>query len=768
MKKVLFTSAALGALVFANAAYSQEDDVITVTTQKREQAIQDVPIAVTAYDQEAMDALGIQQFDDLADFVPGLEVQEQSANNPGFVIRGITSDSGEANIEPRISIYKDGVSIARSRGSFVELLDSSVEVIRGPQPTLFGRSALIGAINVISNKPQFDDTITGSLRAGVGNLDYRLVEGMVNLPVSDTVALRGAARYKKREGYIENLIGEDLNGYETAAFRLAARFMPSDVLDVNIIADHQIDDNPGTSFKSGTFFPAPGASIDPWEPAALSAFGGIEGGRDLGLERTVTSVTGLVDYEINDIFSVSSITNWRTFDSSEVFDPDGFAGNLFAFAENAESDQWSQELRLNFANGPLTGFVGGSYFSEDGFQNVPLYYDERYAQALLGGFLFTDTPETPQNPLPEALLPTVNADPTSPLFGTPLGIFNEEFTNYGETISYDLFADASYQVTDRLELTAGARWTKDEKTAGYSADADTTSALTGAGLFVGGAIFNNGQRVDVEDEFDGVTWRAAANYDLTNAITVFGNVARGRRPEVLAYQNDTSDVGINPDNFVTIDAEEVDAYELGVKANLGVFYGDASLYSYDYTNFQTSIIDENGVIQPINAGNASATGFEATAYWQAADWVNLFAIYAYSDATFDETDDEGNPQAFGGNVFRLQPENAYSLGATFTYEPSFGLLEFTPVWAWKSEVFFDNDNDLTDAVQNEFQDAYGLLDLRLNYTAPQSTFEVELFVENALDEEYIIDAGNTGDGFGIATYIAGAPQTYGITLKKEF
>ena len=167
MHRVLFCSAAVAALA-AGAASAQpaEDpmrDEIIVYTQKREQSVQDVPIAVTAYSEEQLKRLGVQQFDELADYVPGLEVQEQSPNNPGFVIRGITSDSGAANIEPRVSVFQDGVSISRSRGSFVELFDASVEVAKGPQSTLFGRSALIGAINIIQNKPtyEFDAEIRG-------------------------------------------------------------------------------------------------------------------------------------------------------------------------------------------------------------------------------------------------------------------------------------------------------------------------------------------------------------------------------------------------------------------------------------------------------------------------------------------------------------------------------------------------------------------------------------------------------------------------------
>lgn len=504
MKKYLLMTACC--FVVSDMAFAQANfnDEIVVTAQKREQNIKDVPLAITAYGQEQLDQLGVQQFDDLADFIPGLEVQEQSANNPGFVIRGITSDSGEANIEPRVSIYQDGVAISRSRGSFVEIFDSSVEVIRGPQPTLFGRSALIGAINVTSNRPDYE-AFTGKVKLGGGNYDYRFAEGFVNIPLEDKAAIRFSGRYKKRDGYIENATGgQNFNGFETYAGRISLGLRPTNNLDINLIANYQLDDNPGTSFKSGVFLPSPDGSINPSDAAALNTFGGFQNNRELGLERDVLSLTSLIDLEINSYLTLSSVTNYREFQSSEVFDPDGFAYELFAFAENAESQQFSQEFRLGFdMDNGFSGFIGGSYFDEDGSQSVPLAYNEIVVQALLGGFLFTQPPGTVQSPAPFAALPTVNANPASPLFGAPLGFYEEVFANFGDTQSYDLFADGTYAVTDRLEITAGVRYTADSKTSGYTANAIRPSNLTGAGIFLGTGIFADGEIIERSDDFEG-------------------------------------------------------------------------------------------------------------------------------------------------------------------------------------------------------------------------------------------------------------------------
>ncbi len=781
VKKLGLITAVLSCV--STPAFSQDSnlDEIIITAQKRDQNIQDVPLAVTAYDTQKLEQFGVQQFDDLAALVPGLEVQEQSANNPGFVIRGITSDSGDATIEPRVSIYQNGVSISRSRGSFVEIMDSQVEVIRGPQPTLFGRSALIGAINVTSNKPDFQ-SLSGQLRVGTGNFDYQLVDGHINVPLStDKAAARIALRYKKRDGYVENLIGENLNGFDTFAGRLSLAFKPSDDLNITLIGGYQSDDNPGTAFKSGTFLtpvntPVIG-STSPFEPAALSAFGNFHQGRDLGLDRTVKDVTALINYTMNGSLSLSSISSYRVFESFEVFDPDGFEYELFSFAEDSQSEQFSQELRLNIAlDNKFSGFIGASYFDEEGFQRTPLGYTESITQALLGGFLFTNLPGRPQNPAPLASFPTINVNPSSPLFGTPLGLHSEEATNFGDTQSWDLFADGTYSITDRLDLTAGLRYTWDNKKSAYAVNAPTPSALTGAGIFLGTAIFSNGAPVEQENNFDGLTGRFGLTYDITKEITFFGNYARGRRPEIINYQLDPNDFSIFAtgqllDNFQILPTEDTTSYEIGLKSSFfdGALYTDASAYLYDYENFQSSIVNNaSGQIQAINAGRASAFGIEASLFAQPHQAIEFFALYAYTDATFDDVDDAGNAQRFGGNRFRLTPKQSLTLGGTLSHSFDYGHISLTPIYKWKSRLFFDNDNDSIDGVQDEFQKAYGLIDISLKYMTPRKEWHVDFSIKNATNKKSLLDAGNVGGIFGIPTFIPAPPRHYNIAVTRTF
>lgn len=802
MRRILKTSAAALALAAAGATVDRaaaqniadvfdadDADVIIVTAQKREQDIRDVPLAVSAFEQSDLDALGVQQFDDLADFVPGLEVQEQSANNPGFVIRGITSDSGDATIEPRVAIFQDNVPISRSRGSFVELFDTDVEVARGPQPTLFGRSALIGAVSLKSRRPVLGE-LSGNVRVGGGNFDFLLAEGAFNFPLGDKAAVRFATRYKERAGYVENLIEDDLNGFALAAFRGSLRIQPIDTLTIDAIFNYQKDDNPGTSFKSGTFLPraADGTLgvLDPGAPAALSSFGGIEGGRPLGLERDVTSATLLIDWELSPGVTLSSVTNYREFESSEVFDADGFDLPLFAFAENADGEQFFQEIRLGFENfGGFSGFIGGSIFDEEGRQNVPLFYDERVAQALIGQFLFSAPPGVEQVPPPLAALPPVALgptgapallDPNDPTSVIPLSVFNEEFTNFGDNTSYDLFVDATYAITDRLDVTAGVRWTQDDKRSLYSANSNGVSALTGAGIFVGANVFNGGQPVGVSDDFDGLSWRFAVKYDVADNATVYANYGRGRRPEVLGFEADVSEIGVDPDNFFTVEAETTDAFELGLK---GDFFGrlttDIVGYYYEYTNFQTSVLNDVGASVPVNGGNASGFGFEGQATFEVTDNFLIFSSYAFNGVEFDDEDEDGATQIRAGNRFRLAPEHALAVGGALSYDCRCGAFRLTPIYAWRSEIFFDDDNDRpelqggVDLFEDERQGAYGTLDLRLVYEPSfRDGVVIEAFVENLTDTDYLLDAGNTGDAFGIPTFIAGPPRTWGVYLSVAF
>ncbi|WP_269714399.1 TonB-dependent receptor [Caulobacter sp. NIBR2454] len=755
--------AILAGQAHAEAETEAAVDSVIVTAQKREQSVKDVPIALTAYSGQFLDEIGVQEFEELSLFVPGFEVQNQSPNNPGFVMRGITSDSGEATNEPRVSVFQDGVSISKSRGSYVELFDNErIEIAKGPQSTLYGRGALIGAVNIVQAKAK-TEAFAFSAKGEVGNYGYVMGEAMVNMPLSDTVALRVSGRTKQRDGFVENLLGgEDFNSTDTKAGRVALRFQPNDRLNIDVVANYQEDHPSGTSFKSLTYAPTnptTGAVIgdlDRNSGAALSAVAGFQNNKPLGLDRKVYGVTALTDYKISDALSLSSITAYRRFEGEEIFDADGFSLPLFVFSEIAWGRQTSQELRLNYdAGGSLTAFAGVSYFHENGSQRVPLSVNEKVYALVSTGQL----PKPNGLPLPVIL--------SIPAVGPLKADHREAFANYGETTSYDYFADATWRPIDRLELTAGIRYTQDDKTSGYSAVLMNGGSVLGGstatvarGLIAQPTPGGMPQYSSLDD--DGITYRTVARYAATDNISLYASYARGRRPKVLGVAAPTTPGGNV--RFNILPGEVVDSIEVGAK---GEFLNrtltlEGSVYDYSYENFQTSIRNDAGQVVSINAGKASAYGFEGQANWRPNTNTRLFATYGYNHSRFDVG-------LFEGNSFRLSPDHSASFGAKVDFPVMQGKLSVVPTYTWQSKVFFDNNNDrpdlqAADKIVDEFQKAYGLLNLRVNYAPENGMWEVGAFANNILKQDYIKDAGNTGDGFGIATFIAGEPRYYGVSL----
>ncbi len=841
----LLAAVSLSALV-AGAAQAQSNDLIDeliVTAQKREQAAIDVPMALTAYSGDRLEKLGVQDFQQLSRFTPGLLVQDQSPNNPGFVMRGITSDSTEATAEARVSVFQDGVSISKAQGSYIELFDlERVEVAKGPQSTLYGRGAMIGAVNLIQAKA--DPSATSAwAKLGGGNFGQVNAEGYVNLPLNEQFAVRLAGRLRERDGYVENALGGDaFNSISTYAVRGTLSYRSGGKLSADLIYNYQHDDPTGTAFKSGGFSPASPltgqvlAGREPWEPAALAAPASFGQG-DLGVDRTVQGATALVNYELTDSLTLASVTAWRQFESKEVYDPDGLALPILTGLNHGKGNQWSQELRVNYdAGGRWTGFFGGDFFHEDGSQRTPLQFDERMSLAVLTGQLNAGAANlgfAPTTPAPTAVFNNTAftgalvqgiaaALSGNRLLLTPTQAgaiaanlrsnHQETALNRGDLDSIDLFGDVTFRATDRLELSGGLRWTRDEKTTTFSsatiggrsvlggvigaaqlAATGTAGNLALANGIIGGLQLpivqqipaaqlpnfgltfqpttGNGQAFSADNEDSSFTWRVVGRYALTDDANIYASYARGRRPEVMQAGPPTTPYAAP--RFERVEAETVDSYEIGVKTHLreqGLRL-EGAVYYFDYDNFQT-IQQQGTVFITTNAGKAKAYGFEGQADWAVAGNVDLFATYAYSHARFDGG-------AYDGNHFRLSPDHTLSVGGSFRMDALGGQFDFRPSYSYRSKIFFDDNNDLpqyqrpprvfvADAAQDELQKAYGLLNLRLAYTPADYPLVVEAFVNNALDKEYIIDAGNTGDSLGLPTFIAGAPRMYGVSMAWKF
>jgi iron complex outermembrane recepter protein len=765
-------------LLFAPALLGAQEivqlDQLTVTAQKRVQSISDVPVPITAYTGVLLEQAGVSDYKGLAPLVPGLFIQEQSPNNPGINLRGITTDSGDPRSETRISIFQDGVSISRSRASVVELFDlERIEVLKGPQGTLFGRGAEIGAFSIIQNKAK--NETSGSLTAGFGDHAERRASGHVNAPIAGTQVFgRFAFAWREHDGVVDNLAdGSTLNGKDTLALRGVVRWLPTPQTVVDVIANWQRDRPPGTGFKSGVI-PTSRGDTNPFTAAELNRGGA------LGLDRTVGGITAIAAHSFSKAWSLTSITGWREYDSYEDFDGDGSRLFLLEFAEDSRGRQFSQEIRVNYDDGGrLTGFAGASYFHENGTSRVPFYTDERQLWPFLAGS-FRDglvsggLPAAlagllvpPANPfVPQATLPVTFAGFNNPMLppsiralsglaGAPLRPYRaDEYTQSGRTRATDLFVDGTWRATDRFELTAGLRYTREKIDSAYEASNGSPPTL--------GFIVNSipgypylptaGQRraSDSSDSWDG---RLLGRYVFSKTLNAFASISRGHRPESLLVDSTTTR---------SVREETVVNYEAGLKGTLrgGRLQWTASAYQYDYAHFQTTVLSL-GRFTVVDAGNATGRGLELGLQGRVDDRLSVFANYGLTDATFDDTDDSGLPQEYAGYTFRLTPKHAFSVGGTLTTAPTgAGQFYVTPVLMYKSKHYFEDNNAAFGYSLR--QDGFATTNLRVGWRSPKGRWEVSAYADNLFDKEYLIDAGNTGGSFGIPTFVAGDPRRIGM------
>lgn len=744
---------------------------LTVTTQKRVQSIKEVPIAISSLPAEMILDNNVETFANLSDYVPGVQIQEQVVILPSFVIRGLTSDDSNFNVENRVSVFQDGVSISKAISSYVEFFDvDRVEVLKGPQGTLFGRSAQIGAIHLVTKRPT--DQLSLSGQVGGGNFNQRYGQFALNLPIVPGKLLsRFSGIVNYRDGYVENNLQDDMMGKGTLAGRASFRYLPTSKTVVDLILNYQADDAPGTAFKSGTFAPTDGDTRF-WTRADLD-----DANNELGATRDVLGLTLDINHSFNDLWSLSAITGYRTLNGREIFDSDGTAANALQFDYDADYWQFSQEVRFNYKNNNWSGFAGVNYFIDEGNADLSSAYDERSMFALFSGFF-----------LPQPIPLTVNGEPNlavavNPLTGIPLKPEHREQSLYGSrNYAYDVFADVTYQINEKWDINFGGRFTQEylesylenplpseNGTLGFvltgTPTAPQPNALFALTRSVDGEV--GGRYVD-ERDFNAFVFRATTHYDLNEALSLFGSISTGRRPYVLDLDagRDANDAPLTTTNV--LNDENVTNYEVGVKSLLfdNRLMLNVSGFIYKFTNFQTSVNDlsEGELFETQDSGSATGRGLELDTRWLIHPKFELFGNYALLNSTFDDEDSDGNRQELAGNRFRLTPRGSGAIGFDFMTPLSNRSeaiqFQLTPSYTFKTHHYFEDQNTI-----GLEQEGFGLLNLNATFIFPSYGAQLQFFANNLLDEKYIIDAGNTGGAFGIPTFVAGPRRFVGAKLR---
>lgn len=791
---------------------------VIVTTQKKKQSSLEIPVAVSAVTGSVMEKLNLHQLDDVAQFTPGVQIQLQSPNNPGYVIRGVTSDDGEAYSQPRVSVFMDGVSTSRSRASAVELFDlERMEVAKGPQGTLFGRGAEIGGISIIRHKPV--DNLSGELSMNYGSYNQRQVSGFINTPIiKGKLANRFAFDYDARDGFIKNEAGGRLNGKNALAFRNSTQWWANYDTSIRLVLDYQHDDYPGTSFHS--INPMYGNS-DPNSTANLEA------GKKLGIKRNVGGALLNIDHNINHRWSFNSITGFRAFNSKERFDADGTYLPLLLCQEKGKGTQFSQEFRFNYDDkNRFSGFVGASYFYENSSQDInakanlqylyPAFIQKSVKASLssqidnVKGLLAQMLPAAyqpmvdatlaklmskwfPENPtvdangklIPQTATPDIYGDLKTALGAVGMDLdqvlagmgdngrtiqatlqgisakpldtaYTEQGKNYGTNQAVELYADGTLKLTKNLNFTLGVRGTYENQETGYSSS--TVPSMFGAVLY---HPTENGAKVMAKDSYWSWVGRAALNY-MIGRNNIYASLSRGRRPGVLYFNND-------PKDFETLKPEIIYSYEAGVKGSLlqGRLNYDLCAYYYDWYNYQTSVFNATtSKYEYDDAGRAHSLGIEASISYSPCRYLNLFGNWSYIEGKFNNKDDNGNKQRFAGNRFRLTPKNSFAVGFDLNVPTGKkASIYFRPTYSWKSKVFFEESNEpeLT-------QGAFGLLNFTAGYRMQPGKvyYEIGAFGKNVLDEKYVVDAGNSGRQIGFPTYVGGTRSVVGVMFKIGF
>ncbi len=737
-------------LVLENNAINMEG--VTVTSQKRTQQILDVPITMSVIDSKMITDNHITELDKLSEFVPGLQIRMQGTDRPSFIIRGINSDEVSPADPPRISVFYNDVPISRQNGAAMELFDmQQVDVLKGPQGTLFGRGSEIGAINFVSQKPS--NNFNGFLSAGIGNFNQKEIDGAINIPIiKDKLLIRAAGIYDYQDGYIKNTFGGRLSGRNTKAGRFSATYLPTVNDKIDFVLNYQKDNNPGLGYMSMSY-PNTTGSSNPYNYVTS-----LEQGKNLSNDREIFDATLTMKHFFNENNYLTSISSIRKISTYTRWDGDGTAAPAIDMSENDGARQFYQEIRYNYsiANN-LKGSIGGSYFGEKASQT---YWFSPNEQNMFNLFFNTGYLVTPDGqPYPVTNLPL---DPQlGPIGGLPLVTdHQEEDNNYATNQTLQGFADINYRLTSKLSIIAGVRvindWIKLTNNAQMTGGSPSTLG------FLSGNYPNLFFKPSAEQEIDTktfvLTYRAGLKYAFNENSTLYASYGIGNRPKVPQFTS--------TGEKQTLNAESVNSYDLGFKTviqqriwfDIGVFY-------YGYTNFQSyawiadaSTGQFNYIM--IDGGKASAYGAEASVKYELFRGLQFFGNYAYIHDRFAANNNNGDKQQYANNTFSLSPDNSFAIGLNARVGIARNVYLFAiPSWSYKTRIFFDDANTMK-------QNGYGLLNFRggIEYKNVSLAF----WGSNLLKEKYIISAGNTGSLFGDPTQIPGAPVMFGTKISWKF
>jgi iron complex outermembrane receptor protein len=694
---------------------------IIVTAQKREQSLQSVPISITALSGEDMREADIFSLDGIAERTPGFSMGSFNKGQPQLYIRGIGSNDDGAGADVSVVTFIDEVYIGRAAGQVFELFDlERVEVLRGPQGTLFGKNAIGGAVSLHTSKP--DENFMGRAEVSAGNLNSLVLRGLVSGPISDNVFGKIAVNSRKRDGYVESLVtGDKLADQDTLNTRGALRFVPSDELEIMLTADYGQSRENG----QGRIIVGPGllfASAVASNPEAVGnnrkSFADEPGKADTD----IWGISARVNWDVGN-GTLSSITAYR---ESKYDMLDDTTGNNVVTAGPLDSHTWidesaeqiSQEIRYSSTalDDRLSWVAGLYYLVED------VYREE--SSAIGFGF--------------------------APTFGTAT---SRSFMD-NKTDSTSVFADFTYNFTDAFSLTAGGRYTDEKK----------NSHIIGVAPTVVPHTIAEDYNVRSSKSWTAFTPRIVLNYQVNESVFMYASISEGFKSGGYPGTPANAEAAGSP-----FDQEDATAYELGIKSELfdNRLRLNVAAFSTDYQDLQVLLRKirfpgDLGIVVTDNAADATSKGIEVEFTALLTENFEISGNYAYLDAKYDNyLEPNGTDNA--GNRLRNAPENAVNLVARYSRTLGNGAeLGIRYEYINQGKTYQDPRNE-----EGAAKPKYTVSNLRASYAPSEANWELSVWAQNLFDEEYFTHAWPAqpfASGFGAAA----PPRTYGVTALVNF
>jgi len=747
IQKRLVGATALAVMTLSGAAAAQMQlEEVVVTAQKRAESAQDVPVALTAISGESIENMGIGNMGDLTQMSSSLTIQESGNRNESPVsIRGIGTFSYAIGVEPSVSVIIDDLPVATTGQAFANLADvERVEVLRGPQSTLFGKNASAGVINIVTKNPS--EEFEGSVEVTGADDDYYRFAGSVSGPISDSVGFRLNAYYDDFGGNIENALGgDDLQATESQGMRAKVRIDASEDLVVTISADYNELDQ---TFSASTFREVSpdaqwlknfglGVSQDVWFSGI-----GLKAGEDnfKGAASTIPqsasedySVSVKLEYQLGE-HTVTSITGWRNWEYTNLTDLDG-AADLFgsSWDQNSfyEIDQVTQEIRIISPASDTFEYVAGFWYSQSD-------YDRSFVR--------------------KPLIP-----------GTTIA--KSDWLAYAGNEAMSVFGQGTWKLSSQMEFTAGLRY----QTEDVEVDFDN---------------YINGGKFSGSDDDSVVVGRAALQYFMSEDVMLYASYARGYKGQ--AYNTTSSFNQFQADNPVS--TEDSDSYELGIKGDFldGRLRVNANYFLVTYEGFQA----QSGVIDPDtgavelsldNVGELETSGIELDVTALLSENLLLNVGASWTDATIEEfptaecytgqTAAQGclpngaggsNVQDLAGKPLNNSPDLKLVVGLDYGFSVDENFDGFMRAhYQWQDDVNFALTGDPLAALGS-----YGILNLSAGVESTDGRYTVTGFVNNALDEFYVTALPNLSSLYG-ATALSqivprNAERIMGLRLKYNF